>query len=78
MYHASLPADVSEPMSKADSGVDESAGKDGFASYTDAVAAQLSTSHRDYLLQRHGTLHLDPVPSMDPADPYNWPTWKVN
>jgi hypothetical protein len=37
----------------------------------------LSEQHRDYLLQRHGTLDLDPIPSMDPADPYNWPSWKV-
>lgn len=37
----------------------------------------LSDQHRDYLLQRHGTLDLDPIPSMDPADPYNWPLWKV-
>lgn len=38
----------------------------------------LSEQHQAYLLQRHGTLDLDPVPSMDPADPYNWPQWKVN
>ncbi|KAL4928626.1 putative MFS multidrug transporter [Aspergillus undulatus] len=36
----------------------------------------LSEQHQAYLLQRHGTLDLDPVPSMDPADPYNWPLWK--
>lgn len=38
---------------------------------------ELSQAHRDYLQQRHGTLDLDPVPAFDPADPYNWPTWKV-
>ncbi|KAJ5724818.1 hypothetical protein N7493_006546 [Penicillium malachiteum] len=38
--------------------------------------AQLSKPHRDYLLERHGTLNLDPIPAMDPADPYNWPEWK--
>lgn len=37
----------------------------------------LSEPHKAYLLQRHGTLDLDPVPSMDPADPYNWPLLKV-
>lgn len=37
----------------------------------------LSEQHQGYLLQRHGTLDLDPIPSMDPADPYNWPQWKV-
>ncbi|KAK1141067.1 hypothetical protein N8T08_009640 [Aspergillus melleus] len=36
----------------------------------------LSDSHRAYLLERHGTLDLDPLPSSDPADPYNWPLWK--
>ncbi|RHZ46621.1 putative MFS multidrug transporter [Aspergillus thermomutatus] len=40
------------------------------------AASQLSEPHRAYLLQRHGTLDLDPIPSMDPADPYNWPLWK--
>jgi hypothetical protein len=40
-------------------------------------ASELSEPHRAYLLQRHGTLDLDPLPSMDPADPYNWPLWKV-
>ncbi|KEF59864.1 uncharacterized protein A1O9_04712 [Exophiala aquamarina CBS 119918] len=39
---------------------------------------QLTSSHREYLLQRHGTLNLKPVPSQDPADPLNWPAWKKN
>ena len=39
--------------------------------------AALSTEHRNYLLQRHGTLELDPVPDMSDADPYNWTTAKV-
>lgn len=45
--------------------------------YADIVASRLSKSHRDYLMERHGTLELDPIPSLDPADPYNWPSWKV-
>ncbi|OJJ43656.1 hypothetical protein ASPZODRAFT_161530 [Penicilliopsis zonata CBS 506.65] len=36
----------------------------------------LSEEHRQYLLHRHGTLNLDPIPDMDDADPYNWPSWK--
>ena len=40
------------------------------------AAAGISQEHRDYLLARHGTLELDPLPSADPADPYNWPQWK--
>lgn len=38
----------------------------------------LSESHKAYLIERHGKLDLDPIPSMDPADPYNWPSWKVS
>ncbi|EEA19965.1 hypothetical protein TMatcc_010108 [Talaromyces marneffei ATCC 18224] len=38
--------------------------------------AELAPRHREYLLERHGTLELDPVPAMDDADPYNWPSWK--
>lgn len=48
------------------------------STYADIAASRLSKAHRDYLLERHGTLELDPMPSMDPADPYNWPSWKVN
>jgi hypothetical protein len=42
----------------------------------DDIAA-LSSEHREYLMHRHGTLDLDPVPAFGDADPYNWPTWKV-
>ncbi len=38
---------------------------------------EITPSHREYLLQRHGTLELDPIPDMGGADPYNWPAWKV-
>ena len=37
----------------------------------------LSSEHREYLIARHGRADLDPIPSMDPADPLNWPVWKV-
>jgi hypothetical protein len=47
-------------------------------SYADIVASRISKAHRDFLMDRHGTLELDPIPSMDPADPYNWPSWKVS
>lgn len=69
--------DSSQPVPKVDTGMVERAGENGFATYADAVAARLSKPHRDYLLERHGTLDLDPVPSDDAADPLNWPTWKV-
>ncbi|KAH7115122.1 major facilitator superfamily domain-containing protein [Dendryphion nanum] len=36
----------------------------------------LSEEHRQYLLQRHGTLELEPIPTSSHADPYNWPSWK--
>ena len=38
----------------------------------------LSQEHQQYLLQRHGTLELDPIPGMGDADPYNWPLWKMS
>ena len=38
---------------------------------------RITNAHREYLLQRHGTLELDPIPDMGGADPYNWPAWKV-
>ncbi|KAJ3546532.1 hypothetical protein NM208_g1953 [Fusarium decemcellulare] len=36
----------------------------------------LSEEHKQYLLERHGTINLDPVPYMSDADPLNWPKWK--
>lgn len=38
----------------------------------------LAPGHREYLLQRHGTVDLIPLPCQDPADPLNWPNWKVS
>jgi hypothetical protein len=40
---------------------------------TDGISAE----HIDYLISRHGTTDLVPLPTMDPADPLNWPAWKV-
>ena len=40
------------------------------------ITTHLSPEHQAFLLDRHGTLDLNPIPSMDPADPYNWPSWK--
>jgi hypothetical protein len=42
------------------------------------AAAGLSPEHQEYLLQRHGTFELDPIPGFGQADPYNWPQWKVS
>lgn len=63
--------------SKADIDLVESAGAGQAATYEESLAARLPKAHRDYLLERHGTLNLDPIPGMGPADPYNWPEWKV-
>lgn len=41
------------------------------------ISGDLSPEHRDYLMARHGTTDLIPLPTMDPADPLNWPSWKV-
>lgn len=37
----------------------------------------LTEEHRQYLIKRHGTIDLDPLPGHGDADPYNWPAWKV-
>lgn len=45
--------------------------------YSTNDAASLTPAHREYLLERYGTLDLDPLPDYGDADPYNWPSWKV-
>jgi len=40
-------------------------------------ASDLPASHQEYLLQRHKALYLDPLPSVEPSDPLNWPSRKV-
>lgn len=63
---------------KTDIDLVESAGQNRAATYGESVAARLPKAHRDYLMERHGTLDLDPIPGMGAADPYNWPEWKVS
>lgn len=46
--------------------------------YNTKDANDLSEDHKAYLLQRHGTLELDPLPGYGDADPYNWTTSKVS
>lgn len=48
------------------------------SNYADTMPVRLSKGHRDYLIERHGTLDLDPLPGVSPADPLNWPAWKVS
>lgn len=38
----------------------------------------LSPEHREYLVARHGTFELDPVPAMSELDPLNWSSSKVS
>jgi hypothetical protein len=45
--------------------------------YDNEAALHLSNEHRQYLLDRHGTFDLNPMPDHSDADPYNWPKWKV-
>lgn len=40
--------------------------------------SQLSDSHRQFLMERYGTVDLVPLPSEDLNDPLNWPAWKKN
>ncbi|TVY85993.1 hypothetical protein LAWI1_G008258, partial [Lachnellula willkommii] len=55
---------------------DHAAAIDIDSSHLENGIGDLSVQHREYLLARHGTLDLNPLPSMDPADPLNWPAWK--
>lgn len=66
------------PWTKTDIDLVESAGHGQAITYAESMAARLPKAHRDYLMERHGTLELDPIPGMSPADPYNWPEWKVS
>ncbi|XHF98333.1 hypothetical protein AWENTII_001889 [Aspergillus wentii] len=70
--------EVEDPSSVPKPNIDfvESMEAGKHASYVETVAARLSKSHRDYLMERHGTLDLDPIPGLGPADPLNWPEWK--
>ncbi|KAF9893413.1 hypothetical protein FE257_011845 [Aspergillus nanangensis] len=65
---APVEKDSSEYLEKAEEG--------HHGSVIDPAISSLSSAHREFLLQRHGTLDLDPLPSASSADPYNWPTWK--
>ncbi|KAJ9194007.1 hypothetical protein DTO164E3_7595 [Paecilomyces variotii] len=56
----------------------EQASLGSHASRAKTAIDELSPAHKEFLLQRHGSLDLDPVPSFSGADPYNWPTWKKN
>ncbi|KAF4554307.1 Efflux pump-like protein 10 [Elsinoe fawcettii] len=38
-------------------------------------STQLSESHREYLIAKHGTIDLSPIPSPNDSDPYNFPKW---
>jgi hypothetical protein len=54
--------------------------EDKTATYLENSSHQsfISNDTQRYLLQRHGTLELDPLPSISPEDPLNWPRWKKN
>lgn len=40
--------------------------------------SSITNDTKSYLLGRHGTFELDPLPSNSPKDPLNWPGWKKN
>lgn len=75
---SSGPDEVKQIDMKGDIDFVESTGNSTPATYAESLAGNLSKTHRDYLMERHGTLELDPMPGMSPADPYNWPEWKVS
>lgn len=78
-------------MTMSDSSSDVEKQYDGSKAHIERLASQkqrtyaepshvdeLSEEHRAYLLQRHGTLELDPIPGYGDADPYNWSLTKVS
>ncbi|KAF2227446.1 MFS transporter [Elsinoe ampelina] len=44
--------------------------------HSSVPTAHLSESHKQYLLARHGTLTLHPLPTAHDSDPYNFPHWQ--
>lgn len=42
------------------------------------AAHALPLHHQQYLIERHGTTQLDPLPGIGDADPYNWRQSKVS
>ncbi|CAK9441485.1 uncharacterized protein LODBEIA_P53530 [Lodderomyces beijingensis] len=42
------------------------------SSEDDGPASELTEEHKQYLIAKHGTYQLDPVPSMNDEDPLNW------
>jgi hypothetical protein len=48
-----------------------------FGTHFNSASAELSPEHREYLMSRHDTLDLEPMPGFGDADPLNWATWKV-
>ncbi|TAQ88454.1 hypothetical protein B7494_g3225 [Chlorociboria aeruginascens] len=42
------------------------------------AGGEIEPELRDFLMARHGTVDLIPLPTMDPVDPLNWPAWKKN
>jgi hypothetical protein len=46
--------------------------------HVDVVNDRISPQHEAFLLARHQTCDLDPLPSSDASDPLNWPSWKVS
>ncbi|KAL2813958.1 major facilitator superfamily domain-containing protein [Aspergillus granulosus] len=71
----SLPSSKDAPSSEHED-IEFSEEGGGRVSVSELNISGLSLAHREYLLNRHGTLDLDPLPSADDDDPYNWPTWK--
>lgn len=61
--------EVSPPSStKLEEGQEPKTVEDEYADET----SSLSEEHKQYLLQKHGTLDLSPIPDMSDADPLNW------
>ena len=66
---------MQDPTSNADATIMDSEKSSG-RQEADSPKPSISSEHRNYLIARHGTVELDPLPSPNDADPYNWPFWK--
>ncbi|QDS68783.1 hypothetical protein FKW77_005684 [Venturia effusa] len=76
-YGRNRPVDAPEAIMSTSNKKDVLSQQHTYYDVQDDQVPPISEEHTEnYLIQRHGTCELDPLPSADPADPYNWPEWK--
>ncbi|KAJ3473260.1 hypothetical protein NLG97_g10416 [Lecanicillium saksenae] len=68
-----MASEASHSVTKAEDAHDAEAQVKEFST----AAGNLSEAHSKFLLDRYGTVDLEPLPDPTPADPLNWPQSKV-